>query len=103
MPRKDETATPKKLVDKFIKRHLEGGESVEALAKEYKISRASGYAWLKKHRDALLSQTMREGMSPTAIEKSDKATLVAQVQALKLENAKLRNKVVSLMIKAGDL
>jgi transposase-like protein len=103
MPRKDETATPKKQVDKFIKRHLEGDESVEALAKEYKISRATGYMWLRKHREQLLEQTMHEGMSPAAIEKSDKMTLIAQIAQLKIENAKLRNRVVSLMIKAGDL
>lgn len=103
MPVKDDTKTPAKAIARFIKRAIEGGESVTALAKEYKISRATGYIWLRRHREEAIAQSMKAGMSAKSRDKAEKMTLRAEVQALKRENAKLRDKVVSLMIKAGDL
>jgi transposase len=106
MPRKGDAGAdlkPGQSVAKFIKRHYEGGESVGALAKEYKISRATGYIWLMKHRGELIEESRRKGASPETFEKESKAALIAEIQALNLENQKLRNKVVSLMMKHGEL
>jgi transposase len=103
VPRKNESLTPQRKIDEFIKRHLEGGEGVRPLAKAYKISVATGYLWLQRHRQKMLDKSFAAEMSPAALEKVAKSALVAELRALKLENAKLRNKIVSLMIKAGDL
>jgi transposase len=108
MPRKGETATPQKLVDKFIKRHLEGAESVDALAKEYRskgynVSRATGYMWVTKFRLRMIDEKMLAGGPPEKVEKAAKTELIALVAELKAENTKLRNKVIALMMKSGEL
>jgi transposase-like protein len=103
MPRKSDTKVPQKKIDQFIRRHLEGGEGVAELAKEFGIARASGYLWLAKHRQKVVDESFRADMTAEAMAKQDKATLVAELVQLKQENMKLRNKVVSLMIKAGEL
>ncbi len=92
-----------KLVSKAVKRHLEDGEPVVALAKEYGVSRATLYNWIAAYERQLLDQAAKQGMSSQDAEVSDKRTLIAELQALRLENQKLRNKVVALMIKAGDI
>jgi transposase-like protein len=103
MPRKNETQTPQKAIDKFLKRHFEGGESVVALSKEYKISRATAYNWLNKHREKLLEQSRTADMTPAAIEKTARVSLIAENRMLKAENGKLKNKVMAMMLKYGEL
>lgn len=103
MPKKNDTQTPAKTIARFIKRHLEENESVTALAKEYRVSRATGYLWLKRHRSAAVEQTLKAGMSRASIEKADKMTLRAENAYLKRENAKLRTMVVNLLIKTGGI
>jgi transposase len=104
MPRKGDTKQlkPGQSVAKFIQRHYDG-EPVDALAKEYKISRATGYFWLMKHRTELLAANKDKDASPETLAKESKAVLVAEIQALKLENQKLRNRLVSLMVETGKL
>jgi transposase len=99
---KNKKKLTQKEVDGFVKRYMDG-EPVDGLAKEAGRARASFYLWVKKYKEELLEKSDRTGMSEKELEKSDKSKLIAQVQALKLENAKLRNKLVSLMIKAGEL
>jgi transposase-like protein len=103
MPIKDQTKTPAKAIARFIKRHLEGGESVTALAKEFKVSRAGAYLWLRRHRDEAIIQSMQRGLSAKSKDKAEKMTLRAENQALKKENAKLRSMVMSLLIKTGGV
>jgi transposase-like protein len=103
LPRKDETKVPEKLVNKAVKRHLEGGESAIALAREYRVSRATLYNWVAAYRRQLLARAAKQGMSAHDAEASDKRTLVAKIRQLELENARLRDKVVSLMIKGGEI
>lgn len=99
MPRKNHTKVPQKAIDKAVARYL-GGESVIALAKEYKISRAMFYLWAKKYKRNVLEQAARKDIvSPPA----DKRALSTQIQLLRLENARLGNKVVALMLKLGEI
>jgi transposase len=89
-------------VEGFVKRYM-AGEPVETLIKDADRSRAAFYLWVNKYKTDMLEQSRRGEMSDKELEKVDKSKLIAQLQALKLENTKLRNKVVSLMIRAGDL
>lgn len=105
MPPKNQVKRPQHVVDEAVKKHLAGGpgSDVVTLAKQYKISRPGFYLWLKHYKEELVAASDKQGLSPTQIDKLDKQTILAERDALKLENQKLRNKVVSLMIKAGDL
>jgi hypothetical protein len=60
--------------------------------------------WIEKHRQASIEQSVL-APAPTdgSAEKANKQALIALVEALKQENQRLRNKVVSLMMKAGEL
>jgi transposase-like protein len=102
MPPKDVTKTPGKQIDRFIRCHL-AGESVTALAREYRVSRAGAYLWLKKHREEVLARSMRVGTTAKSRDKAEKVSLRAENAQLKRENAQLRDKVVSLMVKAGEI
>jgi transposase-like protein len=102
MPRKNDTKVPQKAIDKAIARHL-AGESSLSLAKEYKVSRATFYLWVAKYKQQLLETNARKDMTPKEQEQTDKRTLIVQLQQLKLENTRLKNKVVAMMLKAGEI
>jgi transposase-like protein len=103
MPRQNETKIPQKLVEKAVKRRLEGNESVVALAKEYKVSIPTVYNWITAAKKNMVEQARHADLSPKEIEKTDKLTLVAQVEALKLENKQLRERLVALMLRTDPL
>lgn len=102
MPRKNDTKVPEKAVAKAVKRRL-AGESAGSLAKEYKVSRATLYNWTAAYKQQLLDQSKLADLSPGDAEKADKQVLMAENEALKREVRKLRDKVVSMMIKAGEI
>ncbi len=102
MPRKDQTKVPPKTMERAAKRHM-GGEQAEALAKEFKVSRATIFNWSMRYKEQVLEQARREGINPKELERQDKATLVAKVQSLELENRRLRDKVVALLLKSGEI
>ena len=102
MPRKNDTKVPEKAVAKAVKRRL-AGESADTLAKEYKVSRATLYNWTAAYKRQLLEQSTIADMSPREAETADKRVLMAENEALKLEVRKLRDKVVAMMIKAGEI
>lgn len=103
MPRKNETKTPAKAIEKFIKRHLEGGESVVGLIKEYKVSRATAYNWIGRYRERAIEESKRQGKSPAAIEKVDKMALHAENVELRKEVRLLKEKLLNLMIKTKQI
>lgn len=101
MPRAGEYATSKKKRDEAIKRHLEGGESVGKLHKEYRVTRQTMYAWLDTYKKGVLEIVAKAGMSSADLEKRSKAELVAQIQALKAENSQLKNRLVAYVLRDG--
>lgn len=102
MPIKGKATRPQATIDEAVRRFMAGEQAV-TLAKYYKISKPGFYLWVKKYKEQLLEKSKRQGMTPHDAEVSDKRTLIAEVQSLKLENHKLRDKVVALMIKAGEI
>ena len=102
MPRKNETKRPQALIDKAVKRHMQG-EAVVSLAKELKVTKATLYNHVAAYKRGLLEQASLTGAAAHDPEIASKQTLIAEIQALKLENAKLGRKVIALMLKAGEL
>lgn len=96
------TKTPEDRVKSAVKRYL-AGEQVQALAKEYKVSRPGFYLWINKYKEDLVAQAKRAGMSAESIEKSDKVNLAIENQAMKAEIARLKQKLFELMDAAGKL
>jgi transposase-like protein len=103
MPRAGETKHKPSVIEKAVKRHLEGNELVADLAKELKISRQTFYSWIEAYKRKAMASIDRVGKSKSELEKIDKATLVAQNEMLQTENRKLRDRLVGLMIKYGEL
>jgi transposase len=103
MRRRSVPKTPPKVIAAVIKRHVEGGENAEALAKEFKVSRASVYGWVAKYKSNILAQSRRAGMAPRDAERADKAELIAQLGALELENKQLRDRLIAVMLKTDPL
>jgi transposase-like protein len=96
------TKFPSKVIAKTVERYKKG-ERVVALAKELKVSEAIVYRWIDQAKRADLERIGRQGMTPQAVEKADKRDLALQVKELKAENNKLRNRVLELMLKYGEL
>lgn len=91
---------PQHVIDEAVKRHL-AGEPVSTLAKHYKISRAGFYLWVAKAKQAMLAKASTVDMTPKEKELSDKRVLIAEIQALRLENRRLRELVLDGMIRKG--
>lgn len=95
------TRTPQHVIEQAVRRHMQDNEPVSTLMKEYKVSKAGFYNWVAAYKTRILEQSRRAGMTPKDIDKSDKLNLMAELEAIKLENQKLRNRLVSILIKYG--
>ncbi len=103
LPAPGVTKYPAKVIQKTVKRYREGGERVVALAVELGVSEAIVYRWIDQSKKADLDRIGKQGMTPKAVEKADKRDLALQVKELRAENTKLRNRVLELMLKYGEL
>lgn len=88
---------PAHVIEEAVKRHLEG-ESASVLSKYYKISKPGFYLWVRRYKEDMLKAKAKSGMSATDAETADKRVLIMEIQALKAENTKLRNRVVEMML-----
>lgn len=102
MPAKNAMKRPQHVVDDAVRKYF-AGESAGVLAKLYKVSKPALYNWIAKAKQEKLEAASRMDMSPKQLSERDRQELLTENTALKQENAKLRNKVVSLMLKAGDM
>lgn len=98
MPAKNDTKQPLHIIEEACRRHI-NGESAEALATEYGISKAGFYLWVRQFKQRVLETPA----TLAATKEAKLEQLVVEVAALKEENRQLRNKVISLMIKAGEM
>lgn len=104
MPARNVTKTPQHKIEECVKRKL-AGESVATLAKYYKVSRPAVYLWLAKSQREALAKGTNHGreLSPKDAETADKRVLIEEHRLLKLENQKLRDKVMELLFKTGEI
>lgn len=102
MPAKGATKRPQHQIDEAVKRYL-AGEPVTVLSKYYKISRPGFYLWVSKYKAEMLKKASQVNMTEADAKTADKRVLITENQALKAEVRKLRDKVLDMMIKAGEL
>lgn len=93
---------PQHVKDKVVKRFF-AGEQATALAKEYKVSKPGLYQWAAKAKKDLLEQSKQANMTPEDIEKSSKKVMAIELEQLRLENRKLRDRILAMMIKSGEI
>lgn len=98
MPIKNATKRPQHVIDEAVKRYM-AGEQASTLAKYYKVSKPGLYLWIQKYKRELLEKSGKRDISPEDAELTEKRVLIAELQALKLENKKLRDRVVDMMVK----
>jgi transposase len=98
MRRRSVPKTSPKIIAQAVKRHVEGGENADELAKEFQVSRASIYGWVAKYKQGVLERSRRAGMAPVDADRADKADLIAHIQALELENKRLRDKLINMLL-----
>jgi transposase-like protein len=103
MPIKGDTKTPARKIEEAVKLHLDGGESVAALAKKYKVTRQTVYLWIEAYKKRVMERLERAGVSKTDLEKTAKAELIAQNEILQAEVRKLRDRLVALMVKHNEI
>jgi transposase-like protein len=101
MPRKH-IGRPQHVIDEALKRYL-SGERAAALAKEYGISKAGIYLWLRKGKETMIENAKRADMSPRDKEAADMLRLRGELEEEKRINARLKNKLIDLMVRAGEL
>lgn len=102
MPAKGNTKRPQHEIDAAVKRYL-AGEPVSVLSKYYRVSRPGFYLWIAKYKEDLLKKASKENMSPKDAATSDKRVLMTENEALRAEVRKLRDKVIDMMVKSGEL
>jgi transposase-like protein len=101
MRRRSVPKTSPKIIAQAVRRHVEGGENADALAKEFEVSRASIYGWVAKYKQDVLERSRRDGMSALDADRADKADLIAQIEALELENKRLRDRIIDMLLQTG--
>jgi predicted DNA-binding protein YlxM (UPF0122 family) len=101
MPRKH-IGRPQHVIDEAFKRYLSGERAV-ALAKEYKISKPGIYLWIQKGKKMMIENAKRADMSQSDKEAADMLRLRGELDEEKRINARLKNKLIDLMVRAGEL
>ena len=102
MPRKNEFKAAPKAIARAIKRHLEGGEPASAIAKELRVSRATVYLWIGKYKQEVLNRKRPSTIAaPKDLKRADRGALIAEIEALRDENRKLRDRLVTEMLRSG--
>jgi hypothetical protein len=95
------TTRSQKEIDSAIKRYL-AGESVNGLSKEYRISRAGMYLWLKKAKaEATQVKHVRE-VGKRGVEQEVRINKDLRLKQLEEENKKLKDRLFQLMNKYGE-
>lgn len=103
MPAKGKTTRPQHEIDKWVRKHLEDGVPVRDLAKLAKVSVPGFYLWVSKAKAEMYEKSKRLGMSPVDIEKSDKQNMLYELDQVKMENTRLRERLMAVLIKHGEL
>jgi|ERR1700761_1964977 len=93
---------PEATRNEIVKRAF-NGESVEALAKQYKVARPTIYNWKNKAKKAVAEHALAQGKSQKTKELDTSLIKDINLVRLKEENEILRRKLIDLMIEAGRM
>ena len=89
-------------VSAAVARYL-AGDSVTSLARQFGVSKPAVYLWIAKYKKDAIDKQRTADMSPADAAIADKQTLLIEIDALRAENRRLRDKVIASMIKSGEL
>lgn len=100
MPRKPTRS--QKEIDAAVKRYI-AGESVNGLTKEYKISRAGLYLWIRKAKQGAATEARNRDLGPKGVEQETRINKDLRLKQLEQENEILKRKLFEMMIKHKEL
>lgn len=100
---KGRTKNTQEDIEQAVRRYLDKGESVGVLAKYYKVSQPAVYKWISAYKEAQVAKAKTAGMDGASIERATSRDAAFVIEELKKENRKLRDRLLDLMIKTGDL
>lgn len=93
---------PQKEIDKAVERYLKG-EDVDSLARQYGVSRAGMYLWIKKAKAAATTSARLAEIGPKGIETEKRISKDLELKALREDNERLRKALFDLMVKHKEL
>lgn len=93
---------PQKEIDKAVKRYLEG-EDVNTLARDYKMSRAGMYIWIRKARENAATAHRSAEIGPKGVESEARISKDLRLKACESEVRALKQKLFELMLETGKL
>jgi len=81
-----------------VRRYLEG-EAAPALAKEYQISRAGMYLWIRKAQEQVTRTALKPGTGPKETARNERISDKLKIKQLTEENELLKRRLFELMSK----
>lgn len=96
------TKTPADKIAQAVRRYM-AGEAVETLAKEYRVSTAGVYLWLKKAKEEAARNKRLAEIGPKGVAKEDSISKELRLRQLEQENDKLKKALFDLMVKHGEI
>lgn len=100
MPRKPTRS--QKEIDAAVKRYL-AGESVNGLTKEYRISRAGLYLWIRKAKEGAATQARNRELGPKGMEQETRINKDLRLKQLEQENEQLKRKLFEMLVRHNEL
>lgn len=88
---------PQHEIDAAVKKYLQG-EPVESLAKQYKVSRAGMYLWIKKARTEATHEARVRDIGKAGVDRESQINKDVLIRQLKRENDELKQKLFKLML-----
>jgi len=76
-------------IEEAVQRYLQG-EDVNSLARQYGMSRAGMYLWIKKAKQAATANMRLHDLGPKGIAREKRISVELENKALKAENEQLR-------------
>ena len=93
---------PQKEIDQAVERYL-NGENVNKLAKQYGVSRAGLYLWIKKAKDAATNNQRLSEIGAKGIETEKRISKDLELKVLREDNERLRKALFDMMVKHKEL
>lgn len=97
-----EITRPQKEIDKAVERYLKG-EDVNSLARQYGISRAGMYLWIKRAKNAATAKQRLADIGEKGVESEKRISKDLELKALRDDNDRLRKALFEMMVKHKEL
>lgn len=96
------TTRTQKDIDKAVERYI-AGEDVMSLARQYGVSRAGFYLWVKKAKEKATAARRIDEIGVKGVEHETKINLSLENKSLHAEVERLRKALFDMMVKHKEL